>query len=64
MTYHVDFEKRGGVRCGGARETQEPHLTIGRTVRKSETTKNLPAFQDLTGMFFTYFKLYLIKLVA
>ena len=35
--------------CGGAHETREPHVTIGRTVNKSETTKNLPAFQDLNG---------------
>ena len=45
--YHVDLEKRG--RCGGARETREPHVIIGRTVSKSETNKNLPAFQDLSG---------------
>ena len=35
--------------CCGARETREPRVTIGRTVGKSETTKNLPAFQDLNG---------------
>ena len=33
--------------CGGTRETREPHATIRRTVSKSETTKTLPAFQDL-----------------
>ena len=39
------------VWCGGARDTREPHVTIGKTVSKSETTKNLPAFQDLNGMY-------------
>ena len=28
---------------------REPLVTIGRTVSKSETTKNLPALQDLSG---------------
>ena len=37
--------------CGDARETREPHVTIGRTVSKIEATKNLPAFQDLSGKF-------------
>ena len=35
--------------CSGARGTREPHLTIGRTVSKSETTQNIPAFQDLNS---------------
>ena len=35
--------------CGGARETRESHVALGRTVGKSETTKNFPAFQDLNG---------------
>ena len=39
----------GVLWCGGTRETQEPHVTIGRTVGKREATKNLPAFQDLSG---------------
>ena len=43
------FRKAGRVWCGGTRETREPHVTIGRTVSKIETTKNLPAFQDLSG---------------
>ena len=52
IIYHVDFEKREG--CGVvARESHEihmwPHVTKGRTVSKSETTKNNPAFQDLNG---------------
>ena len=46
--YHVDLEKRG--RCGGARETRKPHVIIGRTVSKSETNKNLPAFQDFNAI--------------
>ena len=41
--------------CGGARETRELHVTLGRTVSKSETTKNLPPFQDLNGTFFSEF---------
>ena len=32
-----------------ARERHETRVTIGRTVSKSETTKNRPAFQDLNG---------------
>ena len=44
------FRKAGRVWCAGARETREPHVTIGRTVNKSETTKNLPAFQDLNDI--------------
>ena len=36
--------------CGGARETREPHVTIERTVSKREVTKNLPAFQNLSGI--------------
>ena len=43
------FRKAGKVCCGDARETREPHVIIGRIVRKSETTKDLPAFQDLDG---------------
>ena len=43
------FRKAGIVWCGGARETREPQVTIGRTFSKSETAKNLPAFQDLSG---------------
>ena len=43
------FRKAGRVWGGGARETREPHVTIGQPVSKSETTKNLPAFQDLNG---------------
>ena len=35
--------------CGGARETLEQHVALGRTMSKSETTKNVPAFQDLNG---------------
>ena len=38
--------------CDGAREPRGPHVTIGQTVSKSETTKNLPAFQDLNGKSF------------
>ena len=43
------FRKAGRVWCGGAQETREPHVTIGRTVCKNETTNNLPAFQDFNG---------------
>ena len=43
------LRKAWKVWCGGARETREPHVTIGRTVSKSETPKNLPAFQNLSG---------------
>ena len=42
------LRKAWKVWCGGARETREPHVTIGRTVNKSETTKNLPLFKILT----------------
>ena len=35
---------------GGARETREPHVTIGHIVSNIEATKNLPAFPDLSGM--------------
>ena len=38
---------------GGARETREPHVSIGRTVSKSETTENLLTFEYLNGMFET-----------
>ena len=44
------FRKAGRVWCGGARETQEPHVAIGRTASKKET-KNLPTFLDLNGNF-------------
>ena len=50
LLYHVDFEKRGGC-CVVARERHEPQVTIGRTVSKSETTKNIPVFQDLNGTY-------------
>ena len=32
------------------RERPEPHFTVGRSVSKIERTKNLPAFQDLSGI--------------
>ena len=35
--------------CCGAGETREPRVTIGEIVSKTETTKNVPAFQDLSG---------------
>ena len=41
--------KTGRMWCGGARETRESHVTIGRIVSKKEITKTLPAFQDLGG---------------
>ena len=47
LSYRI--RKAGRVWIGGAQETREPHVIIGRTVNKSETTKNLPAFQDLNG---------------
>ena len=43
------FRKAGRVWCGGAREAREPRVTIGKISSKTETTKNLPAFQDLSG---------------
>ena len=43
------FRKARRVWFGGAREKREAHDTLGRIVRKSETTKNRPAFQDLNG---------------
>ena len=43
------FSKAGRVWCGGVRETREPHVTIGRTLSKDKTAKNLPAFRDLSG---------------
>ena len=45
------FRKAGRVWCSRARETREPHVTIGRTVSKSETSQNLPAFQHLSGTY-------------
>ena len=49
------FRKAGRVWCGGARETREPHVTIGRTVSKKEATKNHPAFKDLSvSLRYTY----------
>ena len=33
----LGFKKAGKVWRGGARETREPHVTIGRTVSKKET---------------------------
>ena len=29
LEYNEDLEKRGGVRCGSARATREPRVTIG-----------------------------------
>ena len=49
------FRKAGRVLCDGAQETREPHVTIEKTISKSETTKNLPAFQDLNGRIFNLF---------
>ena len=40
--------------CGGTRETREPYVTIGQTVSKSETTKNLPTLQDFNGKKITF----------
>ena len=45
------LRKAGSVWCGGARETREPHVTIGRTVSKSETIKNFPPLKILTVHF-------------
>ena len=48
--YHVDFEKR------------EPHIRIGRTFSKSETTEIFPLFKILTVFFITrYLKLDKVK---
>ena len=40
--------------CGGTRETREPRATVGKFVSKRETTKNLLAFQDLSGRIFLW----------
>ena len=45
----MKIKKTGRVWYDSARETRESHVTIGRTVRKKERTKNIPAFQDLSG---------------
>ena len=50
------FLKAWRVWCGGAWEKWEPHVTKGRIVSKSETTKNLPAFQDLNGTICFFFQ--------
>ena len=50
LLYHEDFEKRDFVRCGGARETRESRVTIGRLLPKENIFSNLPAFQDLIGI--------------
>ena len=44
------FTKAGKVWWVGARDKREPHVTIEQIVSKSETTKNLHAFQDLNGI--------------
>ena len=44
------FRKAGRVWCGGAQNTREPRVTIERTVSKKETTQNVPAFQDISGI--------------
>ena len=49
QNYHVDFEKWEGYGVVARERHENPHVTIGRTVSKSETTKNLPDFQDLNG---------------
>ena len=49
-TYHKDLEKRGEIWCGGARETREPHVTIGWLLPADNIFSNFPAFQDLYDM--------------
>ena len=49
-TYHKDLEKRGEIWCGGARETREPHVTIGLLLPTDNIFSNFPAFQDLYDM--------------
>ena len=49
LKYHVDYENRGILWCGVARETREPHVTIGRLLPKENIFSDLPAFQDLNG---------------
>ena len=39
------------MRCGGARETLEPRVTIGWLLPVSDILSNLPAFQDSNGTF-------------
>ena len=44
------FRKAGREWFGGARETREPRVTIGVTVKKIGTLSKLHAFQDLSGI--------------
>ena len=37
--------------CGGARETREPRVTIGRLFHVTDTLSDLPAFQDFSCIF-------------
>ena len=41
--HHVESEKWG--ECGGARETRETHVAIGRTVSKGKQLKIFPLFK-------------------
>ena len=38
------------MRCGGARETREPRVTIEWLLPKENISSNIPAFQDPNGV--------------
>ena len=54
MFYHEDLENRGGVWCGGTRETREQRVTIRWLLPKEKIFSNLPAFQDLNGRIYIF----------
>ena len=47
--YHDERGKAGSVWCGGAQETREPRVTIGRPLPVRDILSKLPAFKDLNG---------------